>query len=131
MRTARAGRVSDRGGFAARAGPCIIAAFAISACGSEESVCEPPPEIGEGGLAGCVDRAAYGQAEEAGSSLELVQSALNACSSEIERQLDEMQARIRFPASQRRSYLELLRRELEGEVLRRISQARSGQCSMA
>jgi hypothetical protein len=99
----------------------------LSACSQQDKrICEAPPPDGDGGVSGCIHRAAYQFASAPGSNTDLARAVVAQCDSKI---LDRaMNMPVDLPPEAQDRLYQNSRKNAEEDAMRRIIQAKAGNC---
>lgn len=102
-------------------------AMLMAACsGQNAEICETPPADGQGGIDGCIHRAAYQFARSPGTNTELARAVAAQCDKLI---LDMVtNGPIPISGEARPDMYDQSRKNAQEDALRRIVQAKAGSC---
>lgn len=106
----------------------IFSALILISCKSQDDkICEPPPKLGEGGMSGCLHRAAYQFAKASGSNSDLAKAVVVQCDPVLLNQVTNSPIQL-SPAEMDALYNQS-RKNAFDDAIRRIIQAKAGNCA--
>lgn len=105
----------------------LIGSAVLAGCGapsgSSSSICESPPAIAPGDVGACIHRRAYEMASRPGSAKEVADAVLISCADAVSYKMASL------PEGERDVELEKLNEVFPREAIRRVEQARAGNCT--
>ncbi|MES2442437.1 MAG: hypothetical protein V4574_06370 [Pseudomonadota bacterium] len=107
----------------------LSAAFLLVSCSrQDDKICEAPPEGKQSGYAGCIHRAAYQFARSPGPNTELARAVVAQCDGLILSAVVDIAAKHEMSSEDRDNFYESTRKSAAEDALRRIVQAKAGNC---